>query len=185
MTADSGSRDDRAGLLDWTVSQDVWPNGLHPLVDVVTELGMEYGLWFAPEMVNPDSDVARAPNRSSPSCGNRARSTRPNARCCLASTRSGSTSPTRPSPRTAWWPTTGRGAIYQLAGIGRSEAVSVGRFAASGPEPSPALSGHARASRGATRHATIALAAPGERPASEPHHRLFGWTERGCRCNSF
>jgi alpha-galactosidase len=53
-------RDDTAGLGDWTVSPDVWPHGLHPLVDTVKELGMEFGLWFEPEMVNLDSDVARA-----------------------------------------------------------------------------------------------------------------------------
>jgi alpha-galactosidase len=41
------------------VSADVWPDGLHPLVDRVTGLGMEFGLWFEPEMVNADSDVAR------------------------------------------------------------------------------------------------------------------------------
>ena len=38
----------------------VWPQGLHPLVDHVTSLGMEFGLWVEPEMVNPDSDLARA-----------------------------------------------------------------------------------------------------------------------------
>ena len=53
-------RDDRAGLGDWVVSAEVWPDGLHPLVDRVRELGMQFGLWFEPEMVNPDSDVARA-----------------------------------------------------------------------------------------------------------------------------
>lgn len=53
-------RNDRAGLGDWTVSKDVWPDGLHPLVDKVTGLGMQFGLWFEPEMVNLDSDVARA-----------------------------------------------------------------------------------------------------------------------------
>ena len=53
-------RDDHAGLGDWVVSADVWPDGLHPLVDRVKELGMQFGLWFEPEMVNPDSDVARA-----------------------------------------------------------------------------------------------------------------------------
>ncbi|WP_375433255.1 alpha-galactosidase [uncultured Friedmanniella sp.] len=53
-------RNDLAGLGDWTVSPDVWPEGLHPLIDRVRELGMEFGLWFEPEMVNPDSDVARA-----------------------------------------------------------------------------------------------------------------------------
>jgi alpha-galactosidase len=53
-------RRDTAGLGDWTVSHDVWPQGLHPLVEVVKELGMQFGLWFEPEMVNLDSDVARA-----------------------------------------------------------------------------------------------------------------------------
>ena len=53
-------RDDHSGLGDWQVSAEVWPDGLHPLVDKVTELGMEFGLWFEPEMINTDSDVARA-----------------------------------------------------------------------------------------------------------------------------
>ncbi|MFL6167080.1 MAG: alpha-galactosidase [Ornithinibacter sp.] len=55
-----GRRDDRRGLGDWQVSADVWPHGLGPLVDHVKGLGMEFGLWFEPEMVNLDSDVARA-----------------------------------------------------------------------------------------------------------------------------
>ncbi|NQX13066.1 alpha-galactosidase [Microbacteriaceae bacterium VKM Ac-2855] len=53
-------RDDHAGLGDWTVSADVWPDGLHPLIDRVRALGMQFGLWFEPEMVNLDSDLARA-----------------------------------------------------------------------------------------------------------------------------
>jgi len=53
-------RDDHSGLGDWVVSDEVWPDGLHPLVDRVRSLGMEFGLWFEPEMVNADSDVARA-----------------------------------------------------------------------------------------------------------------------------
>ncbi|MFC6397078.1 alpha-galactosidase [Luteococcus sanguinis] len=53
-------RDDHAGLGDWVVSNDIWPDGLHPLVDEVTGLGMQFGLWFEPEMVNPDSDLARS-----------------------------------------------------------------------------------------------------------------------------
>ena len=53
-------RDDHAGLGDWVVSPDMWPDGLGPLVDHVTGLGMEFGIWFEPEMVNLDSDVARA-----------------------------------------------------------------------------------------------------------------------------
>jgi alpha-galactosidase len=53
-------RDDTSGLGDWVVSPDVWPDGLHPLTDKVRALGMQFGLWFEPEMVNPDSDLARA-----------------------------------------------------------------------------------------------------------------------------
>jgi alpha-galactosidase len=53
-------RDDSAGLGDWYVDETVWPQGLHPLVDHVRGLGMEFGLWVEPEMVNPDSDLARA-----------------------------------------------------------------------------------------------------------------------------
>ncbi len=53
-------RSDASGLGDWAVSADVWPDGLHPLIDRVRELGMEFGLWVEPEMVNLDSDLARA-----------------------------------------------------------------------------------------------------------------------------
>ncbi|MCA2214264.1 alpha-galactosidase [Jidongwangia harbinensis] len=53
-------RDDRSGLGDWVVSPDAWPHGLHPLIDRVRALGMQFGLWVEPEMVNPDSDLARA-----------------------------------------------------------------------------------------------------------------------------
>ena len=53
-------RDDTAGLGDWWVDEGVWPDGLGPIVDHVTGLGMEFGLWFEPEMVNPDSDLYRA-----------------------------------------------------------------------------------------------------------------------------
>ena len=53
-------RDDSSGLGDWRVSPEVWPDGLHPLVDRVRTLGMEFGLWVEPEMVNLDSELARA-----------------------------------------------------------------------------------------------------------------------------
>jgi alpha-galactosidase len=55
-----GRRVDNAGLGDWYVDPAVWPDGLHPLVKHVKALGMQFGLWVEPEMVNPDSDVARA-----------------------------------------------------------------------------------------------------------------------------
>lgn len=53
-------RNDRAGLGDWWVSKDIYPNGLAPLADRVRALGMEFGMWFEPEMVNPDSELFRA-----------------------------------------------------------------------------------------------------------------------------
>lgn len=55
-----GRRDARAGLGDWEVDAAVWPDGLGPLVKAVRALGMQFGLWFEPEMVNEDSDLARA-----------------------------------------------------------------------------------------------------------------------------
>ena len=55
-----GRRDDTAGLGDWWVDPDVWPEGLTPLATHVRSLGMQFGLWFEPEMVNPDSDLYRA-----------------------------------------------------------------------------------------------------------------------------
>jgi alpha-galactosidase len=56
----AGRRTDTTGLGDWSVDAEVWPDGLSPLVDHVRGLGMEFGLWFEPEMVNPDSDLYRA-----------------------------------------------------------------------------------------------------------------------------
>jgi alpha-galactosidase len=52
-------RNDKAGLGDWWVSKEVYPDGLGPLIGHVTALGMEFGIWFEPEMVNPDSDLFR------------------------------------------------------------------------------------------------------------------------------
>ena len=53
-------RNDRAGLGDWVVSSEVYPNGLAPLISHVRSLGMDFGIWIEPEMVNRDSDVVRA-----------------------------------------------------------------------------------------------------------------------------
>lgn len=55
----TGRRDDTAGLGDWYVDATVWPDGLHPLTDHVRGLGMEFGLWVEPEMVNLHSNLAR------------------------------------------------------------------------------------------------------------------------------
>jgi alpha-galactosidase len=52
-------KDDHAGLGDWTVNAQKFPHGLKPLIDKVHVLGMDFGLWVEPEMVNPDSDLYR------------------------------------------------------------------------------------------------------------------------------
>ena len=53
-------RADHQGLGDWTVSAEVYPDGLHPVVERVSRHGMRFGLWFEPEMVNPDSALYEA-----------------------------------------------------------------------------------------------------------------------------
>ncbi len=53
-------RDDRAGLGDWTPAPERFPHGLGPLARAVRTLGMRFGVWVEPEMVNPDSDLYRA-----------------------------------------------------------------------------------------------------------------------------
>jgi alpha-galactosidase len=52
-------KDDHAGLGDWYVNQQKFPNGLKPLIDTVHSLKMDFGLWVEPEMVNPNSDLYR------------------------------------------------------------------------------------------------------------------------------
>lgn len=51
---------DRAGLGDWFVNKDKFPDGLDKLIDRVNSLGMDFGIWVEPEMVNRDSDLYRA-----------------------------------------------------------------------------------------------------------------------------
>jgi alpha-galactosidase len=51
--------DDHAGLGDWYVNPQKFPHGLQGLIEHVNRLGMKFGLWFEPEMVNPDSDLYR------------------------------------------------------------------------------------------------------------------------------
>jgi alpha-galactosidase len=55
-----GRHHDRAGLGDWTVNREKFPRGLGPLIERVNDLGLRFGLWIEPEMVNPDSDLYRA-----------------------------------------------------------------------------------------------------------------------------
>jgi len=55
-----GRRDDTRGLGDWVVDPRVWPDGLHPWWTMCARLGLQFGLWFEPEMISLDSEVARA-----------------------------------------------------------------------------------------------------------------------------
>jgi alpha-galactosidase len=53
-----GKRDsDKRGLGDWSVNREKFPNGLAPLIKHVNNLGMDFGIWVEPEMVNPDSEL--------------------------------------------------------------------------------------------------------------------------------
>lgn len=54
-----GRTSDRAGLGDWWPNPERFPKGLAPLIAHVHGLGMRFGLWVEPEMVNPDSDLYR------------------------------------------------------------------------------------------------------------------------------
>ncbi|GLW32571.1 alpha-galactosidase [Actinoplanes regularis] len=56
----TGRRDDRRALGDWHVDPGVWPDGLHPLIARVHSAGMDFGLWVEPEMISPDSVLARS-----------------------------------------------------------------------------------------------------------------------------
>ena len=55
-----GRRDGSSSLGDWHVSDEVWPDGLAPLIAHVRGRGMEFGLWVEPEMISPDSELFRA-----------------------------------------------------------------------------------------------------------------------------
>ncbi len=56
----AGRTDDDAGLGDWYENRDRLPNGLESLAKKVNDLGMRFGLWFEPEMVNPKSNLFEA-----------------------------------------------------------------------------------------------------------------------------
>ncbi|MGL5057409.1 MAG: alpha-galactosidase, partial [Fusobacteriaceae bacterium] len=48
------------GLGDWWINPEKFPNGLKPLIESVKELGMKFGIWIEPEMVNPATDLFEA-----------------------------------------------------------------------------------------------------------------------------
>lgn len=52
--------DDRAGLGDWYVNTEKLPDGISGLSKKIEDMGMKFGLWFEPEMVNKDSNLYRS-----------------------------------------------------------------------------------------------------------------------------
>lgn len=50
---------ERAGLGDWKANPERLPEGITGLAQKIEALGMKFGLWFEPEMVNKDSDLYR------------------------------------------------------------------------------------------------------------------------------
>ncbi|MCD7872738.1 MAG: alpha-galactosidase, partial [Clostridiales bacterium] len=46
---------DKSGLGDWNVNKFKFPKGLNSLIKSINALGMDFGIWFEPEMVNPAS----------------------------------------------------------------------------------------------------------------------------------
>ncbi len=52
--------DDRRALGDWQVNEEKLKGGLSSLIKRVNDLGIKFGIWYEPEMINPDSDLYRA-----------------------------------------------------------------------------------------------------------------------------
>ena len=55
-----GRNTDKTSLGDWVVDESKLPNGLDDLVKKITDLGLEFGIWFEPEMISQDSDLYRS-----------------------------------------------------------------------------------------------------------------------------
>ena len=52
--------DDTRSLGDWTPNKKKLPGGVRRLAEKVRALGLDFGIWVEPEMVNTDSDLYRA-----------------------------------------------------------------------------------------------------------------------------
>ena len=68
----SKRNNDQSSLGDWFVNKDKIPNGLNSLAKKINQIGLDFGLWFEPEMISPDSKLynkhpdwcIHVPNRS-------------------------------------------------------------------------------------------------------------------------
>ncbi len=54
------NNDNVFGLGDWTVNKEKFPNGLNEIIEYINKLGMDFGIWIEPEMVNKDSELYRS-----------------------------------------------------------------------------------------------------------------------------
>lgn len=71
-------QDDNSSLGDWYVNEEKLKGGLKYLVDEVNAIGLQFGIWFEPEMISPDSELYRThpdwaialPNRQPCLCRN-------------------------------------------------------------------------------------------------------------------
>ena len=54
-----GHRTEYSGLGDWFVDRSKLPNGVKGLADRINALGLKFGIWIEPEMVNEDSELFR------------------------------------------------------------------------------------------------------------------------------
>ena len=54
-----GRNHDRCGLGDWRANPKKLPKGVKGLAEKIHQLGMEFGIWIEPEMINEDSDLFR------------------------------------------------------------------------------------------------------------------------------
>lgn len=50
---------DKAGLGDWQVNKSKLPDGIGYIADYAVKKGLQFGIWIEPEMVNPESDLAK------------------------------------------------------------------------------------------------------------------------------
>lgn len=50
---------DNCSLGDWVVNEKKITTGLKDLAERVNEIGLEFGIWFEPEMISPNSDLYR------------------------------------------------------------------------------------------------------------------------------
>ena len=53
----AGRKDDNSGLGDWYVDLNKFPNGLNPMIKKINDMGLDFGIWVEPEMINPKSEL--------------------------------------------------------------------------------------------------------------------------------